>query len=248
LDRRKRCQKNGTSKRSFKCLKMNLTKEQLATIKAFIIKKGINYLDVQMEILDHVASAVEEKMTANNSLSFEEALKQTHASFGIFGFGGVEDAIVNGMSKKYNRIFWNYFLSFFGFKYILLVFLSAFLIYEAQVLVEDYFQFLAYFLFIVIVAVAAGFVFVLKHNSYRKLLVYKRTGSYLSFFGSGFIVYNYLIGNLRYFELINTQQIHILSSIMLLVFLIYIITAFKMAFLGIKESKLIMQKYQLLEN
>ena len=227
---------------------MNLTKEQLNAIKAFISKKGISYLDVQMEILDHVASGVEEKMNANAVLSFEDALKQTHASFGIFGFGGVEDAIVNGMSKKYNRIFWNYFLSFFGFKYILLVLLGTFLIYKAQVLVEDYFQFLAYFLSVIIVAVVVGLVIVLKHNSYRKLLVYKSTGSYLSFFGSAFIIYNYLIGNLSYFSLINTQQIHILSSIMLVVFIVYIITAFKMAFLGIKESKMLMQKYQLLEN
>ena len=226
---------------------MNLTKEQLATIKAFINKKGINYLDVQMEILDHVASGVEEKMNANAALSFDDALKQTHASFGIFGFGGVEDSIVNGMSKKYNRIFWKYFLSFFGFKYILLVLLGTFIIYEAQILVEDYYQFLAYFLCIVIVAVVVGFVFVLKHNSYKKLLVFKSTGSYLSFFGTGFIIYNYLISNLRYFEIINAQQIHVLSSIILSVFLIYIITAFKMAFLGIKESKLLMEKYQLLE-
>lgn len=224
---------------------MNLNKELLNAIKAFISKKGITYLDVQMEILDHVASGVEEKMNANAELSFDDALKQTHASFGIFGFGGVEDSIVNGMSKKYNRIFWKYFLSFFGFKYILLVLLGAFLIYKAQVLVEDYFQFLAYFLAIVIVAVVVGLVLVLKHNSYRKLLVYKSTGSYLSFFGSGFIIYNYMIGNL---SLINTQQIHILSSIMLVVFLVYITTAFKMAFLGIKESKMLMQKYQLLEN
>ena len=52
---------------------MNLTKEQLYTIKDFIGKKVITYLDVEMEILDHVASVVEEKMTANGNLIFDDA-------------------------------------------------------------------------------------------------------------------------------------------------------------------------------
>ena len=107
---------------------MQLTKAQLTEIKNFISKKGVKYIDVQMEIIDHTASAVEERLNADPSLSFERALQQTHASFGIFGFGAMEDAIINGMGKKYNRIFWREFLSFFGTKYIFLVLLSGFLV------------------------------------------------------------------------------------------------------------------------
>lgn len=227
---------------------MNLTKEQLASIKAFINKKGITYLDVQMEILDHVASSVEERMTANENLSFDDALKQTHASFGIFGFGAIEDAIVNGMSKKYRRIFWKSFLSFFGLKYILLVLAGCYLIYTAQVIIDDHFQFLAYFLIAVILAVAVGFFVVLKNNNYKQLLVFKNSVSYLSFIGSGFLIWNYLIGNIKYFGIVDDQLMLMISSVTLNLVAIYIFTAFKMAFLGIKESKMLMQKYQLLEN
>lgn len=225
---------------------MNLNNEQLTEIKNFISKKGIQYVDVQMEILDHVASSVEERMNLDENLSFDDALKQTHASFGIFGFGGVEDSIVNAMTKKYKRIFWKTYSSVFNYKYILLVFLAIFLFYQAQVLVNDYFQFLAYFLGFVILIIVLSYLIGLKNNQYKKLLVYRNTFSYFSFIGSGFLIYNYLIGNIRYFEIISAQQILILSSIMLVLFMIYILTAIKIAFLGFKESKLLMEKYQLL--
>lgn len=41
---------------------MNLSKEQLHQIKALIAQRGFKDVDVQMEILDHVASSVEDKM------------------------------------------------------------------------------------------------------------------------------------------------------------------------------------------
>ena len=41
---------------------MNLNKEQLHQIKEFIAQRGFKDVDVQMEILDHVASSVEDKM------------------------------------------------------------------------------------------------------------------------------------------------------------------------------------------
>lgn len=225
---------------------MNLNKLQLEEIQAFISRKGVKYLDVQMEILDHVASGVEERMTMEPSLSFEDALKQTHASFGIFGFSGVEDSIVNAMSKKYNKIFWKSFLMFFHYRYILLVVLAGFLIYEAQVLVNDYFRFLTFFLGFVLLIIVLSYFIGLRNNHYKKLLVYRNTFSYFSFFGSGFLIYNYLIGNINYFEIIGAQQILILSSIMLVVFMVYILTAIKMALLGFKESKLLMEKYEIL--
>ena len=76
-----------------------LDKTQIDYIKSYILKKGVRYVDVQMEILDHVASAVEERMSVNETLTLDEALKEVHQSFGIFGFSSLEDAIVNGMNK-----------------------------------------------------------------------------------------------------------------------------------------------------
>ncbi|WP_316752874.1 hypothetical protein [Pedobacter gandavensis] len=41
---------------------MELSQEQLTEIKQFVQRKGFVYLDVQLEIIDHMASAIEEKM------------------------------------------------------------------------------------------------------------------------------------------------------------------------------------------
>jgi hypothetical protein len=41
---------------------MSLTVEQITAIKAFINKRGFTTIEVEMEILDHVASAVEAKL------------------------------------------------------------------------------------------------------------------------------------------------------------------------------------------
>ncbi|MCX2453722.1 hypothetical protein OQX61_20800 [Pedobacter sp. PLR] len=44
---------------------MEISQEQLSEIKQFVQCKGFVYLDVQLEIIDHLASATEEKMEAN---------------------------------------------------------------------------------------------------------------------------------------------------------------------------------------
>lgn len=60
---------------------MKLTQEQIQYIDDYLRKSGVQFWDVRLEILDHVATGVEEKMT-NNSMSFEEALEAITISFG----------------------------------------------------------------------------------------------------------------------------------------------------------------------
>lgn len=70
---------------------MSLSTEQIAEIKKFINSRGFTYIEVEMEILDHVASAIEDKLTLNPGLSLQKAIHEVHASFGIFGFSTIED-------------------------------------------------------------------------------------------------------------------------------------------------------------
>lgn len=44
-----------------------------------------------MEIMDHVASAIEDKLAVNPNLSMEKALHEVHSSFGVFGFATIEE-------------------------------------------------------------------------------------------------------------------------------------------------------------
>ncbi|MFK7834359.1 MAG: hypothetical protein AB8B52_13880 [Winogradskyella sp.] len=60
---------------------MNLTKEEIKFIDNYLIKNEVKFWDVRLELLDHIVSAVEDKIT-NNGISFNEALLEVHRSFG----------------------------------------------------------------------------------------------------------------------------------------------------------------------
>lgn len=83
---------------------MTLNNQQLDAIKAFITKRGFTQVDLQLELLDHVASRVEEKMEANPTLGFDAALTETHREFGVFGFSGAEDGLRRSLERQYFRI------------------------------------------------------------------------------------------------------------------------------------------------
>ena len=54
---------------------MKLTAEQIEFIDSILLLKGIKYDDVKLEMMDHIASEIEDKM-GENTLSFDENFKQ----------------------------------------------------------------------------------------------------------------------------------------------------------------------------
>ncbi|WP_296315208.1 hypothetical protein [Winogradskyella sp. UBA3174] len=60
---------------------MKLSKEEIQFIDNYLIKNEVKYWDVRLELLDHIVSAVEDKIV-NNGISFNEALLEVHRGFG----------------------------------------------------------------------------------------------------------------------------------------------------------------------
>jgi hypothetical protein len=116
---------------------MKLTPDQLETIRDYIAKRGFKYYEVQMEILDHVATSVEEKITADPALNFNTALEQCHRDFGIMGFSSISDAVSDGLEQKYNHLLWAGFRSVFGLKYIVLLMLFAYGLFKLFEMLGD---------------------------------------------------------------------------------------------------------------
>lgn len=225
---------------------MKLTATQLSATKAFIQSRGIKYIDVQTEVLDHVACMIEEKMEANQELSFESALTQTHASFGIFGFSVMEDAIKEGMNKRFSKVFWKNFGRLFGLRYLPLMLFGGFLTYQFQGLVNDQDQLASIFLIALLGLFGLLLLFALKNKAYHDFLTYKTSMSYLMLMGSMFGVLNYATRGTKAIVFQGLAIQHLLSTIVLLLLVNYVIAAFQTAVKGIKESKLLMEKYQLL--
>ena len=76
---------------------MKLVKEEIQFIDNYLIKNGVKYWDVRLELLDHIVSAVEDKME-KNGVSFNEALIETHK-----GFGNTANTFGVGLTSVFNK-------------------------------------------------------------------------------------------------------------------------------------------------
>ncbi|MDN3205789.1 hypothetical protein [Algoriphagus sediminis] len=79
---------------------MNLSPGQIDSLKKLISYKGYPEIDVQYEILDHVACRVEELMNQNPKLSLNEAFAKAHGEFGVFGFSELEESYKKVIQKR----------------------------------------------------------------------------------------------------------------------------------------------------
>lgn len=85
---------------------MNLSPDQITTLKKLISSKGYEEIDVQYEILDHVACRIEVLMAENPKLTLDEAFRKAHSEFGIFGFADLADSYRESIRKKFWNRYW----------------------------------------------------------------------------------------------------------------------------------------------
>jgi hypothetical protein len=85
---------------------MKLSKSQIELLKSWIAKKGYPEIDVQYEILDHVACRIEKLLEDNPKLSLESAFQKVHAEFGVFGFSSLEESYKKMIEHRLRGYFW----------------------------------------------------------------------------------------------------------------------------------------------
>ncbi len=89
-----------------------LSKLEIEKLFEFTLQKRVRYRDVQFEIVDHLASDIEEQMSVDHSLSFESALQNAYSKFPITGFAQFVMQKSEAFSKFWRRHFFSYFLEF----------------------------------------------------------------------------------------------------------------------------------------
>ena len=104
---------------------MELNQDQIEQIRAFVKQKGIEFYDLQEELVDHLASSAEERMTENPDLTPDEAIRITHKEFGIFGFDDVLVERQKSLGNYYYRRLWVHFLHFWKPPQIFMTLLSG---------------------------------------------------------------------------------------------------------------------------
>lgn len=92
---------------------MKLSLSQIDTLKKLISYKGYPEIDLQYEILDHVACKVEVLLEEKPDISLDDAFRKVHSEFGIFGFSDLAESYTKSIEKRYRRFFWEEFVEFF---------------------------------------------------------------------------------------------------------------------------------------
>jgi hypothetical protein len=100
---------------------MKLSTSQIDRLFTFTRQHYVEYYDLQTELVDHLANAIEAEWEHNPTLSFEEVVNKEFKKFGVFGFMDVIEQRQKTLGKKYNRLVWKHFKEFFTLPKALLI-------------------------------------------------------------------------------------------------------------------------------
>ena len=99
---------------------MKLTTSQIDQLFTFTRQHYVEWYDLQSELVDHLANAIEAQIQENPKLTFDQALNIEFKKFGVFGFMDVVESRQAALGKKYNAIVWLHFKTFFAVPKIVL--------------------------------------------------------------------------------------------------------------------------------
>jgi len=94
-------------------MERRLTNEHIEQLFAFTKKHLVEHYDVQVELVDHLANAIEDQWKANPNISFEDALEKEFKKFGVFGFSGLVEQKQAALQNHYWQIIKKEFINFF---------------------------------------------------------------------------------------------------------------------------------------
>jgi uncharacterized membrane protein len=80
-----------------------LTDARVQALFTFCSRHYVRYYDVQIELVDHMANAVEGMMTERPQLSFEAAVELVYISFGSKGFGPIVQEKTRVLGRRNRR-------------------------------------------------------------------------------------------------------------------------------------------------
>lgn len=143
---------------------MKLSTQQIDQLYTFTRQHFVEWYDLQSELVDHLANAIEQEWEQNPNRTFEEILNKEFQKFGVFGFMGVVEERQKFLNKKYSRLIWSYYREFFGLPKILLTMALVYGIHTINQLIVNQYVFPAIVFLFLLIAVA----FTLKKRNYFK--------------------------------------------------------------------------------
>jgi hypothetical protein len=153
---------------------MKLSAEQIERLYQFTRQHYVEYYDLQSELVDHLANAIEEQWQENPKLSFEEALQIEFKKFGIFGFSEVVEQRQSALNKKYTKMVWNELKEFFSIpKIIGTISAIGIVFYLMKQLQNDFWIVQLLFLFL-FVSYFIGLIILVRKNKKNNIVTQKK--------------------------------------------------------------------------
>lgn len=111
-------------------MKRELTKDQINRLYRYVNDKGVEYFDVQVELVDHMASTIEERLNNHPEQSVDETLKGVLVAFEKYGFKRIVREKEKQVRRQYRRYEWESFKTFFSWPQIIVTALLTWVLFE----------------------------------------------------------------------------------------------------------------------
>lgn len=83
-----------------------VTSEEIQKLYQFTRQHYVEYYDLQTELVDHLATGMEENWEKDPALDFNQNLNREFKKFGVFGFMDVVEKKQKAMEKRYLKLIW----------------------------------------------------------------------------------------------------------------------------------------------
>jgi hypothetical protein len=100
-----------------------LTKEEVAVLFYFCENEGVCDYDLQIELVDHLASHIEDQWKTDPEIEFETAVENLYSKFGWKEFRKLETQMKRQLKRKFRRMLWQNFLEYFRLPKIAVTFI-----------------------------------------------------------------------------------------------------------------------------
>ena len=123
-------------------MKNQLTQDEIQKLFDFVKSKFVRFEDLKYELVDHLASSIEDLQNQNPEMTFDEGLKETYSRFPITGFTNFVAEKQKALSRYWMRKFFFYYIEFFKLPKIILLVAIAFSVWTMFQLIPHGFMYI----------------------------------------------------------------------------------------------------------
>jgi hypothetical protein len=110
-------------------MRKKVTEDQVEKLFQFCRDHYVPFYDLQVELVDHMASSIEDQWNSYPEMPFEKALHNSFKSFGVYGFSRIKRLKARELRRNNRRLIYQVFLDFYRWPKLLLTVLLSLLLF-----------------------------------------------------------------------------------------------------------------------